>query len=118
MEYIEILKDLKTRFGKWTSEDKETIENIAIEVGYTIKNKRCKNCYDDAFFIICNKLHIKQSDLVEPKQATEKYIFTGEPNTYWVSSQYGKCLLDEFTPEPVIELYIKNNPKQNIYIKN
>ena len=114
-EIIQQIKEMKPRYNSFTKADKKNLKLFVKELNIDHKFGNCSNCYKDAFHLIVNKLGLTSVDFVEPKVASKTYVFTAEKESIW-HGKYGNIVMNEYTPEHLIEKYIETFPNQQQYV--
>lgn len=118
-DYIEKLAAMKARYGKWKDEDRTELKAMVKELG--IKHSfrgRCSSCYNDAFHLVMNHLGLLMADLKqEPKKASGKWVYVGNAPAQWHYIN-GTVVLDENTPDDIVERFVAAFPNQKKYELN
>lgn len=96
---------MEQRFKSFTPEDRALLLQIANEEGL-ILNKKCPDCYRDAFIILKNR-HMKPK-----KNKQGKYEFLGHRTLYW----HGYAI-DENTPLKIIEAFLASDKLNKNFFK-
>ena len=118
-DYIERLAAIKARYGNWNDDDRTELKAMVKELGinHSFRGK-CSSCYNDAFHLIMHHLELKAADLEHGnKQSSGKWVYVGCIPVTWYCNN-GTFVLDENTPDEIVERYIAAFPKQKKFELN